>query len=115
MQRSVLAIAVISATVYLLSLGPHLWAGSAVSDATFQALSCGTCHKPDKKGSGPTLQEIARAYVGKQEQLVRYFMGESIPLIDTGKRKTMERQLSKTRELSDEERKDLASYILSFR
>jgi cytochrome c len=93
--------------------GTMLWAADTGGEASFQSLSCNTCHKPDRRSAGPSLPEIARAYSG-QQQLVQYLKGESEPLIDLGKRQVMERKLEKTREISDAKRTDLADYILSF-
>jgi len=90
------------------------WIADA-SDAIFQSLRCGLCHKPDRKSAGPSLPEIARAYSGQQQGLVQYLKGESEPLLDFGKRQMMEPKLARTREISDTERRDLADYILSFR
>ena len=97
-----------------LILGPLLWAADGGGEATFQSLKCHICHKPDRRSAGPSLPEIAKAYSGKQQQLVQYLKGESEPLIDLGKRKVMEGQFKKTKEISDTERKDLADYILGF-
>lgn len=97
-----------------LMLGTMLWAAGGGGEATFQSLRCYVCHKPDKRSAGPSLLEIAQAYSEQPQQLALYLKGQSEPLIDLGRQKVMERQLQKTKELSDVERKDLAGYILSF-
>ena len=89
------------------------WIADA-SEANFQSLRCGLCHKADRGSAVPSLPEIARAYSGQQQRLVHYLKGESEPLIDLGKRRMMEPKLARTKEISDTERRDLADYILSF-
>ena len=96
-----------------LMLGTMLWAGDTGGEATFQSLKCHMCHKPARRSAGPSLAEIAKTYSG-QQRLVQFLKGEAEPLLDLGNRQVMERQLEKTKELSDAQRKDLADYILSF-
>ena len=115
MQRFVLVTLVTVLSFGVLVLGTMPGTATAESDTTFQALRCGGCHKPDQKGAGPTLKEITQAYAGRQDRLVRYFMGESEPVIDTGKKKMMESALKKIQAVSEEERKGLADYVLSFK
>ena len=43
-------------------------------EAIFQSYHCGTCHKPDISKSNPSLKDIARAYQGKESQLVKYLL-----------------------------------------
>ena len=97
-----------------LILGTTVWAADMGGEATFQSLKCHICHKPDRRSAGPSLEEIAKAYSGQEQRLSQYLKGESEPLVDLGKRRVMEGQLKKTKEISDAGRKDLAAYILSF-
>jgi cytochrome c len=97
-----------------LILGTMVWAADMGGEATFQSLKCHICHKPDRRSAGPSLEEIAKAYSGQEQRLSQYLKGESDPLVDLGKRRVMEGQLKKTKEISDAGRKDLAAYILSF-
>ena len=96
-----------------LLMGSILLAADTGGEATFQSLKCHMCHKPDRRSAGPSLAEIAKTYSG-QQRLVQFLKGEVEPLVDLGNRQVMERQLEKTKELSDAQRKDLADYILSF-
>ena len=91
-----------------------MWAGDSAGEATFHSLRCNTCHKPDRRSAGPSLQEIAQAYHGQQQRLAQYLKGESEPLLDFGNKHLMQRKLEKTKEISHGERRDLADYILSF-
>jgi len=97
-----------------LFLAIMLWAAAGDGEATFHSMKCQLCHKPDRRSAGPSLAEIAKAYSGQEQGLTSYLKGESEPLVDLGKGKVMERQLEKTKELSDGQRRDLAEYILSF-
>lgn len=84
-------------------------------EAIFTSLKCGLCHKPDKKGAGPSLKEITQAYAEKEDNLVQYLKGEAEPLIDLGKASVMKSPISKTKELSPSDTKALADYMLSFK
>ena len=82
--------------------------------AIFKAQGCMTCHK--KEGTSkinPSLAEIAQAYQGKEEQLIKYLKGESEAVVRPEKGSMMKRQIEKTKALSDADRKALADYILS--
>jgi cytochrome c len=96
-------------------LGLGIFAGGAVAadgEAIFKSKGCSACHKPASKSIGPALKEIAKAYKGKKDQLIKFFKGEADPVVDTGKFNMMKPQLSKTKALSDEEREALADFIL---
>jgi cytochrome c len=79
----------------------------------FEAQRCGTCHKPDMAKAGPSLLEMAKAYQGKEDQLIGYLKGEAEPLIEWGKGSLMKRAIEKTKALSDADRKALADFIIS--
>jgi cytochrome c551/c552 len=101
--------------VLILSMSLGTLAGNARAGdgaALFESLKCGMCHKPDKKTAAVSLAEIAKAY-GDKEKLVKLFKGESKPLIESDKWGMMKGQFSKITPLSDQEKNDLAEYILS--
>jgi len=83
-------------------------------EALFSSLRCNTCHKPDQKSVASSLADIARVY-GDEEKLIKFFKGESKPLIETDKAGMMRGQMRKLVALSDEDKKILAEYVLGFK
>jgi len=83
-------------------------------EAVFQSNRCGICHKPDVSKSIPSLKDIARAYQGKEGQLVKYLQGETDSIIAPTRSGTMKRYVEKTKSLSEPERKALAGFIMGF-
>jgi cytochrome c551/c552 len=107
----------IALVVFILSIGTWMvvgnaWAGDGA--AVFNSLNCGRCHKPDKKAAAVSLAEIAKTF-GDKEKLVTFFKGESKPLIESEKWGMMKGQLAKITPLPDQDKDDLAEYILSFK
>jgi cytochrome c len=90
----------------------HSWAGNG--ETLFQSLKCGACHKPDQKATAIPLSEIARAFQD-QTKLVSFFKGESPMIIESPKAGMMKGQMKPLGALSEEEKKALADYILSFK
>ena len=88
------------------------WA--AGGEEVFTRLKCGMCHKPDKPAAAISLKEITHAY-SEKNQLVKFFNGETKPLIESEKWGMMRSQLEKIKALSDEDKDALADYILSFK
>lgn len=84
-------------------------------EAIFKLKGCIFCHKLEgiTSGSIPSLSELAKAYKGKKEQLIRYFKGEAHPIVKPERAVTMKRQLEKTKAMSDSERSALADFMLS--
>ncbi len=81
------------------------------SDSVFKSLKCSMCHKPDTGSSFPSLKEISSVYKGDEEKLISYLEGKSEPIVKK-KSKTMDRYIEKTKDLSAEEMKMLAGFIL---
>jgi len=88
--------------------------GADPGEAIFKSNHCGICHKPDISKSNPSLKDIARAYQGKESQLIKYLQGETDSIIAPEKSKTMKRYVEKTKSLSEPERKALADFIMGF-
>ena len=86
---------------------------AADGQAIFKSQGCMTCHK--KEGTSkinPSLAEISQTYQGKEAQLIQYLKGESDPIVRPQKGSMMKRQIEKTKNLSDADRKALADYML---
>lgn len=86
------------------------WGGQG--EEMFTALRCGSCHKPETGKTNPSLKQIAQAYQGKKDLLMKYLEGESEPIIKPEKAGMMKRYIEKTKVLSDKERKALADFIV---
>ena len=105
------------ATVTMVLLGCFCACGDSSAgngETLFQSLKCGSCHKPDQKSTAIPLNEIAKAYQD-QAKLVGFFRGESPMVIESSKGGMMKGQMSHLAALSDDEKKALADYILSFK
>lgn len=81
----------------------------------FKSKGCIFCHKSgSSSGTIPSLPELAKAYKGKKEQLIKFFKGEAQSIVKPERSATMKRQIEKTKALSDSERTALADFMLSY-
>jgi cytochrome c len=84
-------------------------------EAVYQELRCGTCHaKTGEFQKTPSLEQIAKAYGGDQAALVSYLKGEAEPIVIPERGGSMKRQIKKTEALPEEDRTQLADFILGF-
>ncbi len=79
----------------------------------FKSKGCSACHKAKVKTVGPALADIAKAYAGKESELVAYLKGKTAAIVDPHKAMMMKPQLNKVKHLPDADLKALADYILS--
>jgi cytochrome c551/c552 len=80
----------------------------------FKSKGCIFCHKMGRSsGTIPSLPDLAKAYKGKKEQLIRYFKGEAQPIVNPERAGTMKRQIEKTKAMPDSDRTALADFILA--
>ena len=104
--------------VIVIALMAFFWATNVSSagngEDLFTSLKCGACHKPDVVAKAVPLTELAKAY-GDEAKLVSFFKGESPMIIESTKSGMMKGQLKNLGALSDEDKKALADYILSFK
>ena len=83
-------------------------------EAIFKSQGCMLCHKKQSSSKvNPSLTDISQAYQGKEEQLIKYLEGESEAIVKPEKSGMMKRQIEKTKNLSDADRKAMADFILS--
>ena len=83
-------------------------------ETIFKSQGCMSCHKKESTSKvNPSLTDIATAYQGKEEQLIKYLKGDSEAIVRPEKANLMKRHIEKTKMLSEEDRKALADYILS--
>jgi cytochrome c551/c552 len=104
----------IIATILALWCCTSAAAETTAGETLFTSMRCGQCHAPDKKVYGPGLQVIAGIY-GEEEKLLAYFRGESEPIIEPERAKTMKPRLRKIGKLSAQELQALARYIMGFK
>ena len=79
----------------------------------FEAFHCGGCHKADASNASPSLKEVAGAYQGKEDQLIKYLNGEAGPIVKPAQGNVMKRAIEKTKALADADRKALADFIMA--
>jgi len=83
-------------------------------ETILKSQGCMSCHKKESSSKvNPSLADIAAAYQGKEEQLIKYLKGESEAIVKPEKSDLMKRHILKTKILSEADRKALADYILS--
>jgi len=75
--------------------------------------TCATCHKPDIKLVGPSMQDIAKIYKEKNANMVTFLKGEGEPIVDPTQFEVMKANFALTKTFSDEELQSLEQYIYS--
>ena len=89
-------------------------ASAANGQTVFDNLHCSSCHKPTEKTVAVPLSQIAKTY-GAADNLVKFFKGETKPVVESEKPGMMKGQMPKLGALSDEDKQALADYVLSFK
>jgi len=74
---------------------------------------CITCHKPDVKLVGPSLQDISKIYKEKNASIATFLKGDEKPLVDPTQFEVMKTNFALTKTFTDEERQALEQYVLS--
>ncbi|OYQ38311.1 cytochrome C552 [Flavobacterium cyanobacteriorum] len=77
--------------------------------------NCFSCHKPDQKIIGPSIQEIAKIYKEKNGSIVDFLKEKAKPIVDPSQYEVMKTNFAITKNLTDEELKGLEDYMYSFR
>lgn len=75
--------------------------------------TCATCHKPDIKLVGPSLQDIAKIYKEKNASIATFLKGDEKPIVDPTQFEVMKANFALTKTFTDEERQALEEYVLS--
>jgi len=87
------------------------WADEGVT--IFKSQGCMSCHKKESTSKvNPSLTDIATAYQGKEEQLIKYLKGDSEAIVRPEKANLMKRYIEKTKMLSEADLKALVDYLL---
>lgn len=76
---------------------------------------CVTCHKPDAKIVGPSIQEIAKIYTEKKASISLFLQGETDPIVDPTQFEIMKANFVITKTMTDKELKGLEDYMLSIK
>ncbi|EDP75117.1 c-type cytochrome [Hydrogenivirga sp. 128-5-R1-1] len=83
--------------------------------AIFKSKGCASCHQPNADTVGPSLKKIAKAYAGKEAELVKFLKGQAPAIVDPAKEAIMKAQLTMVKNLPEDQLKALAQYMLSFK
>jgi cytochrome c len=75
--------------------------------------ACIACHQVDQKVVGPSLQDIAKIYKGKNGDMVSFLKGEGEPIVDPTQYEIMKTNFAITKAMSDTELKALEAYVYS--
>lgn len=86
-------------------LGKEIFEGKGV---------CYTCHKPEVKTVGPAIKDIAKMYKAKGASISEFLQEKSEPIVDPSQYETMKTNFAITKNMTEEERKALEAYMLSF-
>jgi cytochrome c len=79
----------------------------------FQENNCASCHQPDQKVIGPSLQEIATLYKKENGSIVSFLKEEADPIVDPNMYESMKINLQITKMMTDDELQSLELYLLS--
>ncbi|MGO4772571.1 c-type cytochrome [Flavobacterium sp. W22_SRS_FK3] len=73
--------------------------------------NCTSCHQPDQKIIGPSIQEIAKIYKDKNADIVTFLKGNGEPIVDPDQFAIMKTNFPVTQSMSNEELKAIETYI----
>jgi len=93
-------------------LSPEAEAGREIFDGKG---NCFSCHRPDQKVVGPSIQEIAKIYKAKNGDIVKFLKGNGEPIVDPSQYEVMKTNFYLTKTFSDKELKAVEAYIYSFK
>jgi len=79
----------------------------------FEAKGCAVCHKMDAELIGPPLKKIAKAYKGKEKELVSYLKSQGKPIIYPERASVMNPQLVKMKALLGDDIRAVSTYLIT--
>ena len=86
-----------------------------IGSQVYEVRGCGACHDRTKDQTiyrlGPSLDQIAEAYEGREEDLETFLKGGCGPIVDEARYEIMHREIVKLKGLSDAQIRDLRLYI----
>lgn len=81
----------------------------------FEQRGCGACHDRTKDQTlyrlGPSLEQIAEAYKGREDDMELFLKGGCGPIVDEVRFETMHGEIVKIKGLSDSQIRELRKYI----
>ena len=81
----------------------------------FSDRGCGACHDRTKDqsmlGLGPSMEQVAEAYKGREDDLVKFLRGGCEPILDEARFPIMHGEIVKMKDLSDSQMRALQKYI----
>jgi cytochrome c len=81
----------------------------------FTERGCGACHDRTKDqrvlGLGPSMEQVAEAYRGREDELVKFLRGGCDPILDEARFPIMHGEIVRMKDLSDSEMRALQKYI----
>lgn len=86
---------------------------ATLGETLFTDKGCVACHQADGKLVGPSLKDISAGYAGNGDAIVSFLKEEGDPIIEPEQYEVMKANFAVTKELSDEELKGLAAFILT--
>jgi len=95
----------------VVKLSPEAEAGREIFDGKG---NCFSCHRPDQKVIGPSIQEIAKIYKAKNGDIVKFLKGNGEPIVDPSQYEVMKTNFYLTKTFSDKELKAVEAYMYSF-
>ena len=104
----------LTVVIVIVLIGAVWSIASETGEVIFKSQGCASCHRPESSSKvNPSLSDIAAAYSGQEEQLIRYLKGEAESIVKPEKASMMKRYIKKTQALADEDRRALADFIMS--
>ncbi|MDH4199972.1 MAG: c-type cytochrome [Spirochaetia bacterium] len=96
-----------------------LFADAKAGEKLYKSKGCSSCHHPTKdqlaQGMGPSYQMVSAAYkkgAGKAG-IMKFLNGEGEPIVAPEKASIMKGQVRNTKKWTDEQRGDIADFILT--
>jgi cytochrome c len=81
----------------------------------FRERGCGACHDRTKDqsmlGLGPSMEQVAEAYKGHEDDIVKFLRGGCDPIVDEARFPIMHGEIVKLKDLSDSQIRALQKYI----
>lgn len=85
----------------------------ALGKTIFNQKACDMCHKKSLSSIGPSLEEIAFSYSGRENTLVNYLKGDAPAIVKPSKAYIMKGQLIKLKAIDESKIKAIARYIVT--
>jgi cytochrome c551/c552 len=81
----------------------------------FKAKGCVMCHKKSKLSIGPSIEQIAMGYSGKEMELIYYLQGKREAIISPSKAHIMQAQFLKLNSINEKKIRAIARFIVTIK